>query len=77
MNFTLGIWLLYPSSAVIQEQILVPLCDSQSFALQDGQVEAPEERPKKTKAFLVHAVENWDAEFYAKVNDDIYVNIGM
>lgn len=55
----------------------MPLGDSHSFALQDGQVEAPEERPKKTKAFLVHAVENWDAEFYAKVNDDIYVNIGM
>ncbi|KAH7513798.1 hypothetical protein FEM48_Zijuj11G0020300 [Ziziphus jujuba var. spinosa] len=45
------------------------------FIILDGQVEAPEERPKKTKAFLVHAVENWDAEFYAKVNDDIYVNI--
>ncbi|KAF3448659.1 hypothetical protein FNV43_RR09372 [Rhamnella rubrinervis] len=45
------------------------------FIILDGQVEAPEERPKKMKAFVIHAVENWDAEFYAKVNDDIYVNI--
>lgn len=40
-------------------------------------METPEERAKKTKLFLVHAVEHWDAEFYAKINDDVYVNIGM
>lgn len=34
-------------------------------------------RPRKIKSFFVRAVENWDAEFYAKVNDDVYVNIGM
>ncbi|GMY30474.1 hydroxyproline O-galactosyltransferase HPGT1-like isoform X3 [Fagus crenata] len=45
------------------------------FIILDGQVEAPEEHPKKMKSFFVHAVENWDAEFYAKVNDDVYVNI--
>lgn len=22
-------------------------------------------------------MDNWDAEFYAKVNDDVYVNLGM
>ncbi|KAK8599821.1 hypothetical protein V6N12_049693 [Hibiscus sabdariffa] len=38
-------------------------------------VEAPEERSKKIKLFFVHAVETWDAEFYVKVNDDVYVNI--
>ncbi|XP_022736739.1 hydroxyproline O-galactosyltransferase HPGT1-like [Durio zibethinus] len=38
-------------------------------------VEAPEERSKKIKSFFVHAVEIWDAEFYVKVNDDVYVNI--
>ncbi|KAK6274707.1 hypothetical protein POUND7_004416 [Theobroma cacao] len=38
-------------------------------------VEAPEERSKKIKFFFVHAVESWDAEFYVKVNDDVYVNI--
>lgn len=40
-------------------------------------MEASDEQPKKTKLFFVHAAEAWDAEFYAKVNDDVYVNIGM
>lgn len=40
-------------------------------------MEGPEELPEKVKSFFVHAVENWDAEFYAKVNDDVYVSIGM
>lgn len=39
-------------------------------------MESPQEQAKKTKLFFVHAAENWDAEFYAKVNDNIYVNIG-
>lgn len=38
-------------------------------------VEAPEELPSKPKLFFIHAAEQWDAEFYVKVNDDIYVNI--
>ncbi|KAI8007615.1 Hydroxyproline O-galactosyltransferase HPGT1 [Camellia lanceoleosa] len=37
--------------------------------------QAPEELPKKTKLFFAHAAENSDAEVYAKVNDDVYVNI--
>ncbi|XP_072973442.1 hydroxyproline O-galactosyltransferase HPGT1 isoform X2 [Typha angustifolia] len=41
----------------------------------DNHIEAPEERPKKTKLFFAHASDTLDAEFYAKVNDDIYVNI--
>lgn len=44
--------------------------------LQNDHMEAPEEQPKKTKLFFMHAVEHWDAEFYVKVNDDIYLNIG-
>ncbi|TYJ19622.1 hypothetical protein E1A91_A09G204000v1 [Gossypium mustelinum] len=40
-----------------------------------NQVEAPEECSNKIKFFFVHAVESWDAEFYVKVNDDVYVNI--
>lgn len=47
------------------------------FHFQENHVETPEERAKKTKLFLIHAVEHWDAEFYAKINDDVYVNIGM
>ncbi|KAJ7945005.1 Hexosyltransferase [Quillaja saponaria] len=45
------------------------------FIILDNLVEALEERAKKVKSFFIHAVENWDAEFYAKVNDDVYVNV--
>ncbi|XP_068667402.1 hydroxyproline O-galactosyltransferase HPGT1-like [Aristolochia californica] len=45
------------------------------FSIIDNHIEAPEELPKKTKSFFVQAADTWDAEFYAKVNDDIYVNI--
>lgn len=48
---------------------------SNDFIILKDHIEATEEEPKKTKLFLAHAVEKWDAEFYAKVNDDIYVNI--
>lgn len=40
-------------------------------------MEAPEERSKKIKSFFIHAVDNWDAEFYVKVNDDVFVDLGM
>ncbi len=39
-------------------------------------MEADEELPKKAKIFFAYAADKWDAEFYAKVNDDVYVNIG-
>ncbi|KAJ4705898.1 Hexosyltransferase [Melia azedarach] len=45
------------------------------FLILDNHVEAPEEFPKKAKLFFAYAAEKWDAEFYAKVNDDIYVNM--
>ncbi|KAL4594884.1 hypothetical protein ACB092_12G051500 [Castanea dentata] len=45
------------------------------FIILDNHVEADEELPKKTKLFFAHAADIWDAEFYAKVNDDVYVNI--
>ncbi|KAL3524378.1 hypothetical protein ACH5RR_017212 [Cinchona calisaya] len=45
------------------------------FIILENHVEAPEEHSKKTKSFFAHAAENWDANFYAKVNDDVYVNI--
>lgn len=47
------------------------------FTPQDNQVEAPEESSKKMKSFFIHAVDNWDAKFYVKVNDDVFVNLGM
>ncbi|KAF7816736.1 hydroxyproline O-galactosyltransferase HPGT1 [Senna tora] len=45
------------------------------FMILDNHVEANEELPKKAKLFFAHAADKWEAEFYAKVNDDVYVNI--
>ncbi|PON82494.1 Glycosyl transferase [Trema orientale] len=45
------------------------------FLVLDDQVESPEEHPRKIKSFLVHALDKWDAEFFVKVNDDVFVNI--
>ncbi|XP_039045956.1 hydroxyproline O-galactosyltransferase HPGT1-like [Hibiscus syriacus] len=39
------------------------------------QVEAPGELPKKAKMFFALAADRWNADFYAKVNNDVYVNI--
>ncbi|KAK9291367.1 hypothetical protein L1049_019313 [Liquidambar formosana] len=45
------------------------------FIILDNHVEASEEHPNKTRMFFAYAADNLDAEFYAKVNDDVYVNI--
>ena len=47
------------------------------MALQDDHIESDEELPKKTKSIFANAAETFDAAFYAKVNDDIYINVGM
>uniref|UniRef100_A0A2P2LPF4 Hexosyltransferase n=1 Tax=Rhizophora mucronata TaxID=61149 RepID=A0A2P2LPF4_RHIMU len=44
------------------------------FIILDNHVETTE-LPKKAKLFFAYAAEKWDADFYAKVNDNIYVNI--
>ncbi|KAJ6851003.1 uncharacterized protein M6B38_262675 [Iris pallida] len=48
---------------------------TKDFVVLDDHVEASEDISKKTKAFFVHAANTWDAEFYVKVNDDVYINI--
>lgn len=45
------------------------------FIILEKHVEAAGEVSNKTKLFFAYAAKRWDAEFYAKVNDDIYVNI--
>ncbi|CAJ1972366.1 unnamed protein product [Sphenostylis stenocarpa] len=45
------------------------------FLILDDHVETNEELPNKSKLFFAHAADKWDAYFYAKVNDDVYVNI--
>ena len=43
---------------------------------QEGHEEAQEELPKKVKFFFSTAVQNWDAEFYVKVDDNIDIDLG-
>ncbi|XP_047075378.1 hydroxyproline O-galactosyltransferase HPGT1 [Lolium rigidum] len=45
------------------------------FLILDDHIESDEELPKKTKSYFANAAETFDAEFYAKVNDDIYINV--
>lgn len=45
------------------------------FIILNDHVETPKQLPKKTMFFFAHVANYWDAEFYAKVNDDVYVNI--
>ncbi|XP_057521179.1 hydroxyproline O-galactosyltransferase HPGT1-like isoform X1 [Amaranthus tricolor] len=47
------------------------------FIILDDHVEALDENPKKTKLFFAYAAETWEAEFYVKVNDDVYVKIDV
>ncbi|XP_059667173.1 hydroxyproline O-galactosyltransferase HPGT1-like [Cornus florida] len=48
---------------------------TKDFIILESHVEGPEELSKKTMLFFAHAADNWDAEYYAKVNDNVYVNI--
>ncbi|XP_010250252.1 PREDICTED: hydroxyproline O-galactosyltransferase HPGT3-like [Nelumbo nucifera] len=45
------------------------------FLILDGHEEAQEELPKKAKFFFSAAVENWDAEFYVKVDDNFNIDL--
>ncbi|CAN1267616.1 Hydroxyproline O-galactosyltransferase HPGT1 [Linum perenne] len=45
------------------------------FIVLDDHVEGIDGLSKKAKLFFAHAVNKWDADYYAKVNDNIYVNI--
>ncbi|KAG8047058.1 hypothetical protein GUJ93_ZPchr0008g12711 [Zizania palustris] len=48
---------------------------TKDFMILNDHTESEEESPKKTKSFFANAAELFDAEFYAKVNDDIYINV--
>ncbi|CAN6483254.1 unnamed protein product [Victoria cruziana] len=45
------------------------------FLFLDDYIEDSARLPAKTKYFFAQAADNWDAEFYAKVNDDVFVNL--
>ncbi|XWS70459.1 hypothetical protein CRYUN_Cryun03dG0050100 [Craigia yunnanensis] len=48
---------------------------TKDFFILEGHEEAQEELPKKVKFFFSTAVQNWDAEFYVKVDDNIDVDL--
>ncbi|XP_024925691.3 hydroxyproline O-galactosyltransferase HPGT3-like isoform X2 [Ziziphus jujuba] len=48
---------------------------TKDFLILDGHEEAQEELPKKAKIFFSTAVQNWDAEFYVKVDDNINLDL--
>ncbi|KAL5993577.1 hypothetical protein ACLOJK_014502 [Asimina triloba] len=64
------------SGASKQFYLESPIAVYADYLIDENHVEAAEELPKKTKLFFAHAADTWDAEFYVKVNDDVYVNIG-
>ncbi|ESW30548.1 hypothetical protein PHAVU_002G162100 [Phaseolus vulgaris] len=59
----------------LDKEIETESSHTNDFVILDNQVEAPEEKAKKIKSFFIYAVGKWDAEFYAKFNDDVYVNL--
>lgn len=48
---------------------------TKDFLILDGHEEAQEELPKKAKLFFSTALQNWDAEFYVKVDDKIDLDL--
>ncbi|XP_041022725.1 hydroxyproline O-galactosyltransferase HPGT3-like [Juglans microcarpa x Juglans regia] len=48
---------------------------TKDFLILEGHEEAQEELPKKAKFFFSTAVQNWDAEFYVKVDDSIDLDL--
>ncbi|KAI5082176.1 hypothetical protein GOP47_0001919 [Adiantum capillus-veneris] len=49
--------------------------ETKDFLILDQHVEMSEEFGNKAKNFFSVAVETWDADFYVKVDDDVYLNI--
>ncbi|KAL9262626.1 Hydroxyproline O-galactosyltransferase HPGT1-like protein [Drosera capensis] len=49
--------------------------ETKDFIILDNHVETEEALPKKTMLFFAHVADNWDAQFYAKANDDVFVNV--
>ncbi|XP_019176031.1 PREDICTED: hydroxyproline O-galactosyltransferase HPGT3-like [Ipomoea nil] len=48
---------------------------TEDFLILEGHEEAQEELPKKAKFFFSTAVQNWDADFYVKVDDNIDLDL--
>ncbi|BBN04054.1 hydroxyproline O-galactosyltransferase HPGT [Marchantia polymorpha subsp. ruderalis] len=48
---------------------------TKDFLILESHVEGENELSRKTKTFISTAVELWDADFYMKVDDDVFVNV--
>jgi hypothetical protein len=48
---------------------------TKDFLILENHEEAQEELPKKVKFFYSAAVQNWDAEFYVKVDDNVDLDL--
>ncbi|CAL5355272.1 unnamed protein product [Camellia sinensis] len=48
---------------------------TKDFLILEGHEEAEEELPKKVKFFFSTAIQNWDADFYVKVDDNIALDL--
>lgn len=48
---------------------------TKDFLILESHEEAQEELPKKAKIFFSKAVQNWDADFYVKVDDSIDIDL--
>ncbi|KAH9311376.1 hypothetical protein KI387_026411, partial [Taxus chinensis] len=49
--------------------------ETKDFLILENHVESSEESSLKSKLYFASAADTWDADFYAKVNDNVYVNI--
>lgn len=43
---------------------------------QENHVEGEDEVARKTKHYFTSAYETWDADYYIKVDDNVFVNVG-
>ncbi|KAH9302046.1 hypothetical protein KI387_013629, partial [Taxus chinensis] len=62
---------------VLDRQINAEIQESNDFLVLESHEEATEELPQKAKLFFSSVAEYWDADFYVKVDDNIYLNLDV
>ncbi|CAM6102280.1 unnamed protein product [Calypogeia fissa] len=51
--------------------------EMKDFLVLENHVEGEDEVARKTKHYFASAFETWDADYYIKVDDDVFVNVEM
>uniref|UniRef100_A0A0C9RJ70 Hexosyltransferase n=1 Tax=Wollemia nobilis TaxID=56998 RepID=A0A0C9RJ70_9CONI len=59
----------------LDRQINVEIQETNDFLVLESHEEATEELPQKAKFFFSSVVEYWDADFYVKVDDSIFLKL--